>query len=69
MDGYYTRSGEYLCVAYPGYSSISFTAANTGLPKDLLGLEGHKVTISMKQKEFDQIRSLLLLITCQKQEG
>lgn len=49
-DGYYTRSGEYLCVAYPGYSSISFTAANTGLPKDLLGLEGHKVTISMKEK-------------------
>lgn len=31
-DGYYTRNGEYLCVAYPTYPSICFTANNVGLP-------------------------------------
>ena len=31
-DGYYTRTGEFLCVAYPSYPSICFTANNTGLP-------------------------------------
>ena len=49
-DGYYTRNGEYLCVAYPSYSSICFTAANTGLPEELTGLEGHTVTVRMKEK-------------------
>ena len=42
-DGFYTRNGEYLCVAYPTYPSICFTANNTGLPKELTGLVGHAV--------------------------
>ena len=49
-DGYYTRNGEYLCVAYPTYPSICFTANNIGLPKDLSGLEGHDVIVKMKEK-------------------
>ena len=49
-DGYYTRSGEYLTVAYPSYPSICFTASLTGLPKELRGLEGHSVTVRMKEK-------------------
>ncbi|MBQ8050419.1 MAG: tyrosine-protein phosphatase [Bacteroidaceae bacterium] len=49
-DGYYTRNGEYLCVAYPTYPSICFTANNTGLPKELRGLEGHAVVVRMKEK-------------------
>ncbi|MBR0045508.1 MAG: tyrosine-protein phosphatase [Bacteroidaceae bacterium] len=49
-DGYYTDNGEYVCVAYPGYSSISFTANNIGLPEELTGLEGHDITVRMKQK-------------------
>ena len=49
-DGYYNANGEYLCVAYPGYTSICFTANNTGLPQRLLGLEGHAVTVKMKEK-------------------
>ena len=49
-DGFYTRNGEYLCVAYPTYPSICFTANNTGLPKELTGLVGHAVIISIKQK-------------------
>ncbi len=49
-DGFYTRNGEYLCVAYPTYPSICFTANNTGLPEDLTGLEGHRVDIRMKEK-------------------
>ena len=32
-DGYYTRNGEYLCVAYPTYPSICFTANNIGVPQ------------------------------------
>lgn len=32
-DGFYTRNGEYLCVAYPTYPSICFTANNIGLPQ------------------------------------
>lgn len=47
-DGYYTENAEYLCVAYPGYTSVCFTANNTGLPQRLLGLDGHAVTIKMK---------------------
>lgn len=49
-DGFYTRNGEYLCVAYPTYPSICFTANNIGLPKELTGLEGHSVTLRMKEK-------------------
>ncbi len=49
-DGYYSRNGEYLCVAYPTYPSICFTANNTGLPKELTGLEGHTVVIKMVEK-------------------
>ena len=49
-DGYYTRSGEYLTVTYPSYPSICFTASLTGLPKELRGLEGHSVTVRMKEK-------------------
>ena len=49
-DGYYTRNGEYLCVAYPTYPSICFTANNVGLPEELMGLEGHAVTVRMKEK-------------------
>ena len=49
-DGYYSGNGEYLLVAYPGYSGICFTANNTGLPQELQGLEGHAVTVRMKEK-------------------
>ena len=49
-SGYYNRNGEFLCVAYPSYPSISFTATNTGLPEELRGLEGHSITIKMKEK-------------------
>ena len=49
-DGFYTRNGEFLCVAYPTYPSICFTANNIGLPKELTGLEGHSVTVRMKEK-------------------
>ena len=49
-DGFYTRNGEYLCVAYPTYPSVCFTANNVGLPPELTGLEGHAVTVRMKEK-------------------
>lgn len=49
-DGYYTRNGEYLCVAYPTYPSVCFTANNVGLPDELMGLEGHTVVVKMKEK-------------------
>lgn len=49
-DGFYTKNGEYLCVAYPTYPSICFTANNTGLPDELTGLEGHAVIIRMEEK-------------------
>lgn len=49
-DGFYTRNGEFLCVAYPTYPSICFTANNTGLPEEYIGLEGHGVTVKMKKK-------------------
>lgn len=49
-DGFYTRNGEYLCVAYPTYPSICFTANNIGLPLELTGLEGHAVTVRMEEK-------------------
>ena len=49
-DGYYARGGELLLVAYPTYPSICFTASNTGLPEELKGLEGHAITVKMKEK-------------------
>lgn len=49
-DGYYTRNGEYLCVAYPSYPSVCFTANNVGLPEELTGLEGQTVAIKMVEK-------------------
>ena len=49
-DGFYTRNGEYLCVAYSTYPSICFTANNIGVPKELTGLEGHDVVVRMKEK-------------------
>ena len=49
-DGFYGRTGEYLCVAYPTYPSICFTTINSGLPKELTALEGHSVTVRMKEK-------------------
>ncbi len=49
-DGYYTRNGEYLCVDYPTYPSICFTANNVGLPEEFRGLEGHPVIVRMKEK-------------------
>ena len=49
-DGYYSRNGEYLCVAYPTYPSICFTANNIGLPEEFTGLEGHTVVIKMVEK-------------------
>ena len=49
-DGYYNGNGEFVCVAYPGYPSICFTANNTGLPQELIGLEGHAVSVKMKEK-------------------
>lgn len=49
-DGFYGRNGEYMCVAYPTYPTICFTANNIGLPEDLMGLEGQSVTIRLEQK-------------------
>ena len=49
-DGFYTRNGEFLCVAYPTYPSVCFTANNVGLPDELRGLEGQPVIVKMKQK-------------------
>jgi len=49
-DGFYTPNGEYLCVAYPTYPSICFTANNVGLPEEFTGLEGHTATIRMRAK-------------------
>ncbi|MBR4389512.1 MAG: tyrosine-protein phosphatase [Prevotella sp.] len=49
-DGYYSRTGDYLFVAYPSYPSICFTANNIGLPEELTGLEGQTFIIRMKEK-------------------
>ena len=49
-DGFYNKNGEYLCVAYPSYPSICFTANNIGVPDELKGLEGHVVIIRMEEK-------------------
>ena len=48
-DGFYNRNGEYVCVAYPTSPTIRFTANNIGLPSELMGLEGHSVTIRMRE--------------------
>lgn len=51
----------YLCAVNNKLMVICQIASGTSL---------HLITVSYKkQKEFDQIRSLLLLIICQKQEG
>ena len=50
-DGYYTRSGEFLLVAYPTYPSICFTASNTGLPPEQRGLVGHKRVVASTCKQ------------------
>ena len=39
-DGFYSATGELICVAYPGYPSVCFTANNTGLPAIFRGREG-----------------------------
>ncbi|MBP5137148.1 MAG: tyrosine-protein phosphatase [Paludibacteraceae bacterium] len=49
-DGFYALTGEFLCVAYPTYPSVCFTANNTGLPEELTGLEGQTVVIRQKEK-------------------
>ena len=49
-DGFYGRNGEYMCVAYPTYPSVCFTANNIGLPEELTGLEGQPVIIDMVEK-------------------
>lgn len=53
FDGFYTPNGEFLMVAYPSYPSVCFTANNTGLPKELTGLEGQTVVVKMKEKGGD----------------
>ena len=49
-DGYYGWNGDFVCVDYPSYPSICFTTCNIGLPQDLMNLEGHAVTIRLKEK-------------------
>ncbi len=69
-DGYYTRNGEYLCVAYPTYPSICFTANNTGLPEELTGLEGHPVVVKMKEKggSLDVQKALSMKYTYKRED-
>lgn len=49
FNGYYTRIGEMLVVAYPTYPCIVVTRSSTGLPDDMQNLEGTKVTITLKE--------------------
>ncbi|MBQ9705998.1 MAG: tyrosine-protein phosphatase [Paludibacteraceae bacterium] len=49
-DGFYSATGEYICVGYPGYPSVCFTANNTGLPSIFMGREGEAVAVKMKEK-------------------
>ena len=69
-DGYYSRNGEYLCVAYPTYPSICFTANNIGLPEELTGLEGHTVVIKMVEKggRLDVQRALSMSYTLDRKD-
>ena len=50
FDGYYTRTGEYLVVAYPTYKTIVVTRNNMGMPDDLMNKKGEKITIKVKTK-------------------
>ncbi len=69
-DGYYSRNGEYLCVAYPTYPSICFTANNIGLPEEFTGLEGHTVVIKMVEKggRLDVQRALSMSYTIDRKD-
>ena len=69
-DGYYSRNGEYLCVAYPTYPSICFTANNIGLPEEFTGLEGHTVVIKMVEKggRLDVQRALSMSYTLDRKD-
>ena len=49
-DGFYSATGEYICIDYPGYSSVCFTANNTGLPAVFMDREGEPVVVKMKEK-------------------
>ncbi len=49
-DGFYSATGEYICVDYPGYPSTCFTANNTGLPAVFRDREGEPVAVTMKEK-------------------
>ncbi len=49
-DGFYSRNGEYICVAYPSFPGICVTRDNIGLPQELKGLEEHAVMLNMKKK-------------------
>lgn len=69
-DGYYSRTGEFLCVAYPTYPSICFTANNTGLPDELQGLEGYTVVVRMYEPggSIDVQRALSMKYTNDRSE-
>lgn len=69
-DGYYTSTGEYLCVAYPSYPSICFTQNNIGVPDDLRDLEGQTVVIKMKEAggKLDVQRALSMKYTNERED-
>lgn len=69
-DGYYSPFGEYLCVAYPTYPNISFTTSSVGLPKELMGLEGHTVSIRMKERggSLDVQKALGMVYTNERKD-
>ncbi len=49
-DGFYSRNGDFICVAYATFPCICFTRNNIGLPQGLMGLEGHTLTVNMKKQ-------------------
>lgn len=49
-SGFFTRIGEMLVVDYPSYEHTVITASSTGLSDKYLGLEGTRVTLSVKRK-------------------
>lgn len=69
-DGYYNANGEYVCVAYPGNPCILFTANSVGLPQGLRELEGHTVTIRMKEKggSFDVQQAMGMKFTLDRND-
>ena len=69
-DGFYTRNGEFLCVAYPTYPSVCFTANNVGLPEELRGLEGQPVVVRMKEKggSLDVQKALSMKYTFERKD-